>query len=102
MTTIFSGSYEMDSKNIEGKEVIAGKSARLIGKVEGIEVDTASWKVTSIRLDVDKNVIEDLGLKKPRIGGIKVVFPVEIIDGISDKIILTESLDQLKNIVKKI
>lgn len=92
----------MDSKNIEGKEVIAGKSARLLGKVEGIEVDTTNWKVTSIRLDVDKNVVEDLGLKKPRLGGVKVTFPVEIIDGISDKIILRENLDEFKNIIKRI
>ncbi len=50
---------------------------------------------------MDKNVIEDLGLKKPMLGSVKITFPVEIVDGISDKIILKETTDQLKTIIKK-
>ena len=91
----------MDLKEIEGKEVIAGK-ARILGKVIGVEVDTETWKVTNLQLDLDKNVIEDLGLKKPMLGSVKITFPVEIVDGISDKIILKETTDQLKTIIKKI
>lgn len=92
----------MDSKDIEGKEVIAGKGARLLGKVEGIDLDIVNWKVTTIRLELDKNVIEDLGLKKPRLGNVKATFPVETIDSISDKILLKEGIDQLKNVVKRV
>ena len=91
----------MDLKEIEGKEVIAGK-ARILGKVVSVEIDTENWKVTNIQLEVDKNVLDELGLKKPILGSVKITFPVEIVDGISDKIILKETVDQLKNIIKKI
>ena len=91
----------MDLKEIEGKEVIAGK-ARILGKVVSVEIDTENWKVTNIQLEVDKNVLDELGLKKPMLGSVKITFPVEIVDGISDKIILKETVDQLKNIIKKI
>jgi sporulation protein YlmC with PRC-barrel domain len=53
----------MEYKEIQGKEVI-GKLAHLIGKVTEIEFDTKTWKVTHICVDVNKNVVEDLGLKK--------------------------------------
>lgn len=90
----------MDFKEIEGKEVI-GKQAQIIGKVCGIEVDTNTWKVMHICVEVDKNVVESLGLKKPKIGNVKVNIPTEIIDVTSDRILLkNESLDDLKKVIK--
>jgi len=90
----------MEYKEIEGKEVI-GKQAHLIGKVSEIEFDTKTWKVTHVCVDVNKNIVEDLGLKKPTIGTVKATIPVEIIDAISDRILLgNESLDELKKVIK--
>ena len=89
----------MEYKEIEGKEVIGGL-AHTIGKVSDIEVDTNTWKVTHICVDVDKNVVEDLGLKKPMIGSIKVGAPVETIGVISDRVILNKTMNELKDIIK--
>jgi len=89
----------MDFKEIEGKEVLGGQ-ARVLGKVCGIEFDTKNWKVTHFYLDVDNDAVEDLGLTKHHFGSIKVTIPVEIIDVINDSIILNETLDKLKTIVK--
>jgi sporulation protein YlmC with PRC-barrel domain len=89
----------MDFKEIEEKEVI-GKGARLIGKVSDIEFDTNTWKITHICVEVNKNVVDDLGLKKPMIGNAKATIPIEIIDAISDRILLkNESLDELKKVI---
>ena len=90
----------MKAKEIEGKEVI-GKQAQLIGKVFEIEVDTNTWKVTHIYVDMDKNIVESLGLKKPKIGVVKATIPIEMIDVASDRILLkNESLDDLKKAIK--
>lgn len=97
--TIFYFGDEMDSKDIEGKEVLGAK-ARVLGKVCNIEIDTENWKVTHISMEVDKNAIEELGFKKPRFGSVKVDFPVEKINGISDRILLNESTDELKKILR--
>ena len=90
----------MEYKKIEGKEVIGGL-AHTIGKVSDIEVNTNTWKITHICVDVDKNVVEDLGLKKPIIGSVKATIPVEMIQAISDSILLKNaSVDDLKKVIK--
>ena len=95
----FWGLLKIDFKEIEGKEVICGE-ARFLGKVCGVEIDTKDWKVTYICLDVDKNIVEDLGLIKSRFGSVKVFIPTEKIDATSDRIILGESVEELRKIVK--
>jgi sporulation protein YlmC with PRC-barrel domain len=91
---------QLEYKEIEGKEVL-GKLAHLIGKVSEIEVDTNTWKVTHICVDIDKNIVEDLGLKKPRIGSVRVTVPTEMINATSDRIILkNETLDELKKVIQ--
>jgi sporulation protein YlmC with PRC-barrel domain len=90
----------MDFKEIQGKEVI-DKGARLIGKVSDIEFDTNTWKITHICVDVNKNVVDDLGLKKPMIGNAKATIPIEIIDATSDRVLLkNESVEDLKKVMK--
>jgi sporulation protein YlmC with PRC-barrel domain len=90
----------MEYKEIEGKEVIGGL-AHNIGKVSGIEIDTNTWKVTHICVDVDKNIVENLGLKKSIIGSTKATIPIEMIDAISDRILLKNaSVDDLKKVIK--
>ena len=84
---------------IEGKKVI-DKQARLLGKVYEIEIDVKDWKVTHFCLDVDKDAVKDLGLRKPIIGSVKAIFPTEMIGAISDGIILNGNIGEFKNIIK--
>jgi hypothetical protein len=41
-----------------------------------------------------------LGLKKPRMGSVKAVVPTEMVDAMSDSIILNGTISELKNIVR--
>ena len=89
----------MEFKEIEGKEVI-GKLAHLIGKVSEIVFDTNTWKITHICVDVDKNIVETLGLKKPMLGSAKATIPIEMVEAISDRILLKNaSMDELKQVM---
>lgn len=90
----------MQYKEIEGKEVI-GKLGRVVGKISEMNVDTNTWKVTHVFLTLDKNIVEDLGFKKPRIGSLKASIPIEAIEAISDRVILrNESLEDLRKILQ--
>ena len=82
-----------------GKKVI-DKKARLLGKVYEVEINTKDLKITNFYLDVDKDAVNDLGLKKPIIGSVKAIFPAEMVDAISDSIILNGIIGELKNIIK--
>jgi sporulation protein YlmC with PRC-barrel domain len=86
-------------EEILGKKVI-DKKARLLGKVYEIEINAKDLKITNFYLDVDKDAVNDLGLKKPIIGGVKAIFPTEMVDAISDSIILNGIISELKNIIK--
>jgi sporulation protein YlmC with PRC-barrel domain len=85
--------------DIEGKEVI-GKEARKLGKVWEIELDTKDWKVTDFYLDVDQDAAVDLGLSKSRLGSVKALLPTSMIHAISDRIILNETIDEVKKKLK--
>jgi sporulation protein YlmC with PRC-barrel domain len=89
----------MKFEEIVGKKVI-DKKARLLGKVYEVEVDAKAMKITYFYLDVDKDVVNDLGLKKPMIGSAKATFPTEMVEAMSDSIILNGTISELKNIVK--
>jgi sporulation protein YlmC with PRC-barrel domain len=84
---------------ILGKKVI-DKKARLLGKVYEVEINVKDLKITNFYLDVDKDAVNDLGLKKPMIGSVKAIFPTEMVDAISDSIILNGIISELKNIIK--
>ena len=89
----------MKYEEIVGKKVI-DKKARLLGKVNGVEVDAKAMKITHFYLDVDKDAVNDLGLKKPMMGSAKAVFPTEMVDAMSDSIILNGTISELKNIIR--
>lgn len=91
----------MKYTEIVGKKVIE-KKARLLGKVYDVEVDAKDMKITYFYLDVDKDAVNDLGLKKPMFGSVKAVFPTEMVDAMSDSIILKGTISELKNIVKSL
>ena len=89
----------MKYEEIVGKKVI-DKKARLLGKVYEVEINEKDMKITYFYLDVDKDAVNDLGLKKPMIGSVKAVFPTEMVDAMSDSILLNGTISELKNIVK--
>ena len=89
----------MKYEEIVGKRVI-DKKARLLGKVNGVEVDAKAMKITHFYLDVDKDAVNDLGLKKMMMGGVKAVVPIEMVDAISDSILLNGIISELRNIIK--
>ena len=89
----------MKYEEILGKKVI-DKKARLLGKVNGVEVDAKAMKITYFYLDVDKDAVNDLGLKKSMMGSVKAVVPTEMVDAMSDSIILNGTISELKNIIR--
>ena len=89
----------MKYEEIVGKKVI-DKKARLLGKVYEVEINEKDMKITYFYLDVDKDAVNDLGLKKPMIGSVKAVFPTEMVDAMSDSILLNGTISELKNIIR--
>ncbi|MBU0685038.1 MAG: hypothetical protein KJ653_04220 [Candidatus Thermoplasmatota archaeon] len=71
--------------------------ATKLGKVDGTEVDTESWKVTHLRIDLTDDSIRELGLKKPFMGGIRICLPVSHVSKMGDVATLNISLAEVRN-----
>ena len=91
----------MKSGDIIGKKVL-GNEAQILGKVSDIQFDTNTWNISDICIDLEKNVVETMGLQKPRLGGIKANIPVTEINAISDVVSLRKSAAELKGIARKV
>jgi sporulation protein YlmC with PRC-barrel domain len=84
---------------LEGKTVIAPE-AKMIGIVSGIEINSSEWKVTHLRIELTNEMIEILGYRKPFLGHVEILLPVDVIHAIADVITLNKTLEELKNVIE--
>jgi sporulation protein YlmC with PRC-barrel domain len=84
------------ARELVGLSVITSDASQL-GKVDGTEVDTESWKVTHLRIDLTDDSIRALGLKKPFMGGIRICLPVDQVSRMGDVATLKITLAEVKN-----
>ena len=82
-----------------GKKIIGAKG-RIIGEVEGIELNTEKWLVTGLQVGLTNETALEAGFKRPSMGQIVIVIPTELISAIGDAVTLNESARDLKDLVK--
>jgi len=85
----------MDLGCTEEKEVIT-KDGRKIGHLVGARVDTDDWKVHSIMIEVTKEMVIELGLKKSMLKSPKTAISTEMVSLAGDIIQLSATLEELK------
>jgi sporulation protein YlmC with PRC-barrel domain len=76
----------MYANDLEGKEVIS-KNGTLIGRSTDANIDTTTWRVTSVDVDVEGDVAKELNIKK-FLSGTKFPLSVEQIEAVGSKILL--------------
>ncbi|MCX6650534.1 MAG: PRC-barrel domain-containing protein [Methanomassiliicoccales archaeon] len=85
-------------EDIVGKEVISA-DAKIIGKVEGITVDSDTWKVPAIRVIVRKGNEAALNIKKKAIGTQKVHVATPQVSSVTDTVTLAVKMEQVKDVL---
>ncbi|MDH5771210.1 MAG: PRC-barrel domain-containing protein [Candidatus Bathyarchaeota archaeon] len=80
-------------RELEGKEVIDAKADKF-GKVSGIEIDCSKWRVTHLRIELDDDTVKPWGYKKPFLGHLQVLIPVNVVAAVSDVVNLKKSLQR--------
>ncbi len=83
------------ARNLVGLPVITS-DATTIGKVDGTELDSDSWKVTHVLVDLTDDSARLLNLKKPFMGGIRISLPVSRILKVGDVVNLNRTLSEMK------
>jgi sporulation protein YlmC with PRC-barrel domain len=85
----------MRPSELEGKNVIE-TGGRILGTVSGIEIDLSSWKVTHLKVQLSYDSVESLGYKRPRLGRVEIMIPVDALKAVSDVITLDKSMNDLR------
>ncbi|MDW5562513.1 MAG: hypothetical protein SA339_04730 [Methanomassiliicoccus sp.] len=83
---------------LESKNVIT-TDGRMIGVLTGAWVDTTNWTVSSLVVELEKDVVEDLNVKKPLLRTPKVTLPTSTVQRIADVVQLNTDMTNLSTIV---
>lgn len=85
------------SEDIIGKQV-ANDEGHVIGTVNEIFFDT-SWRVSDIRIKVDKAAAKQLDLKTPLLGSLQILVETTKVKAFTDQVILGIPSAQFKSYV---
>jgi sporulation protein YlmC with PRC-barrel domain len=87
-------------KQIIGKEVI-GSDAWRVGIATGLMLDPSTWQVTSIQVEVDEGIVQELRAKGAT-KGTPIMIGVDKVAGVSDKMVLRINKDDLSKLVMQV
>jgi len=84
----------------EGIEVL-GTDGNLLGTVMGFSfASIGDWNVTGLSLKLEKESIEEMGKKKPMMGGVVVDIGIDTVNTVSDNVLLKMPQKSMKPHIK--
>jgi sporulation protein YlmC with PRC-barrel domain len=87
------------TRDLIGKSVVSQDGAE-IGDIQALDIDVETWKVVTVEIRLERGVLEKLNLKKPLLGSQSVRIAAERISGVSDQVVLKNTVDQIAFIDK--
>lgn len=86
---------EVYASHLVNKEVLAQHGTD-VGKVDEVIVDTDTWKVKALQVNLDRSVLTELNIKQPGLFSRQSVrMSVDHISGISDAIVLKDPIEKI-------
>ncbi len=89
----------MEMGCIKARDVIT-TDGRKVGSLSGAWIDVKSWNVTALVIDLDKNVVDELNLKKPILRSAKISLPISSIMNMADVAQLNIDMTTLSRLVQ--
>ena len=80
---------------LKEKDVIS-KDGKKIGIMIGADIDTTNWSVPTIRVEVDKDIVKELGLEKSMMKSTKIKLSTGLIEVVGDIVQLTLNVKSLR------
>jgi sporulation protein YlmC with PRC-barrel domain len=87
----------MKVSKLNGMKVITS-DAFTLGEVENSDVETISWRLNFLQVELTKEASDALGFKKPMMGSITVSLPTNVVRHVGDVITVYKSLEELKSL----
>ena len=83
----------MNAEDLIGLEVV-GSTAWKIGKVKDLVIDTKTWQVTAVVVELEKNVAEEFKLKR-RLSKTHIPLSISYVQAVGDRVILKSSKEEV-------
>jgi sporulation protein YlmC with PRC-barrel domain len=83
-------------EDVIGDEVISS-DGKIIGELDGIAIDTDTWRAPVVRICLNRGLDEALGVNKPLFGAACIFTESSNIENVSDLVTLSKTLGDLKN-----
>ena len=94
---ILIGDFDLKVNKLNGMSVITSDAYNL-GEVNGAQVNTNTWNITNLDVELTKEATLEFGFKKPFLSSLTVCLPITTVDKVGDVITLNKSLTELKNL----
>lgn len=88
----------MSDENLRGRSVIASDGL-LIGELAALFLDSAGWRVESLRVKLRNDIADRLGVGRSifHAGGLEI--PVRMVQSVGDTIVLAVPVDELRQVL---
>lgn len=84
--------------NLRGRTVI-GSDGLAIGEVTAAFIDTAAWRVESIRVTLRKDIADRLGAERTMFHAGSIEIPVAMVQSVGDAVVLGAAVDDLRQVL---
>ncbi len=88
------GSHLFDG-GFRGRLVVAA-DGQVVGRVGDLMVDTETWQVESVRLKLNKEVADRLGVRRGKLHAGTIELPVGMIQSVGDHVVLNVPIAALR------
>jgi sporulation protein YlmC with PRC-barrel domain len=85
----------INSEEVIGLQVVTA-GAHIIGKVEGVKIDTATWDVKYLNVKLTGEAAESFGMKK-RFVSSKICLPVSMVQAVAHVVTLSRTIEELES-----
>ena len=90
----------MDPTRLNGKKVI-GTEGFILGEIEGVDVDSDTWQVSTLYVGLSNEAASGLGLRKSFFSKSTICLPIQFIKSVGDLISLNEPIRNLEEVATK-
>ena len=87
----------MKVKEITGLKVIT-HDAQNLGEIDSVHADIKNWTITDFDVKLNKEAINEMGLKKPKFGQLIVTIPILYVKQFGDVVTLKLTQEAVKDL----
>ena len=94
---LFNGDFMVEITRLFWKKAFTADNFEL-GEIHSADVDTNTWQVTSLFVNLTSESSRLFGLKHPYLGRVTVCLPVSAVKTIDDRAVLNQTFEELRSL----